>query len=73
MLNLTSLALFGACQLREKTNESSWLELYAIEKIQPAFFDGDLWLLGQAGIRNGIVKLKCSHPGIPIKWPELNK
>ena len=73
MLNLTSLALFGACQLRKKANESSWLELYAIEKIQPAFFDGDLWLLGQAGIRNGIVKLKSSHSGIPIKWPELNK
>jgi len=73
MLNLTSLALFGACQLREKTQESSWLELYAIEKIQPAFFDGDLWLLGQAGIDNGIVKLKCSHPDTPIMWPELNK
>jgi len=73
MLNLTSLALFGACQLREKTQESSWLELYAIEKIQPAFFDGDLWLLGQAGIRNGIVKLKSSHQEISIKWPEINK
>ena len=73
MLNLTSLALFGACQLREKINESSWLELYAIEKIQPAFFDGDLWLLGQAGIDKGIVKLKCSHPCTPIIWPELHR
>lgn len=73
MLNLASLALFGACQLREKVNESSWLELYAIEKIQPAFFDGDLWLLGQAGIDNGIVKLKCSHPSSTITWPELDR
>lgn len=73
MLNLTSLALFGACQLREKVNQSTWLELYAIEKIQPAFFDGDLWLLGQAGIDKGIVKLKCSHPDTPIMWPELNR
>jgi len=73
MLNLTSLALLGARQIREKVNESSWLELYAIEKIQPAFFDGDLWLLGQAGIDSGIVKLKCSHPETPIVWPELNQ
>jgi len=73
MLNLTSLALFGACQICDKVNESSWLELYAIEKIQPAFFDGDLWLLGQAGIDKGIVKLKCSHPNTTIDWPELNR
>lgn len=73
MLNLTSLALFGACQLREKVKESSWLELYAIEKIQPAFFDGDLWLLGQAGIDKGIVKIKSSHPSTPIDWPELSR
>jgi hypothetical protein len=73
MLNLTSLALFGACQICDKVNESSWLELYAIEKIQPAFFDGDLWLLGQAGIDKGIVKLKCSHPSTTIDWPELNR
>jgi hypothetical protein len=46
--------------------------MYAIEKIQPAFFDGDLWLLGQAGIDNGIVKLKCSHSNIAISWPELH-
>ena len=73
MLNLTSLALFGACQIREDVDESSWLELYAIEKIQPAFFDGDLWILGQAGIDKGIVKLKSSHPGTTINWPELNR
>jgi len=73
MLNLTSLALFGACQIRKTVEESSWLELYAIEKIQPAFFDGDLWILGQTGIDKGIVKLKSSHPGTIINWPELNR
>ena len=73
MLNLTSLALFGACQIRENVGQSSWLELYAIEKIQPAFFDGDLWILGQTGIDKGIVKLKCSHPCSTINWPELNR
>ena len=73
MLNITCLALFGACQIREIVHESSWLELYAIEKIQPAFFDGDLWLLGQAGIDKGIVKLKTSHPNIPIAWPEISR
>jgi len=73
MLNLTSLALFGACQIREEKQQSSWLELYAIEKIQPAFFDGDLWLLGQTGIDKGIVKLKSSHSDINIDWPELKR
>lgn len=73
MLNLTSLALYGACQIQEKTQQSSWLELYAIEKIQPAFFDGDLWMLGQTGIDKGIVKLKSSHPTIPISWPILKR
>lgn len=72
MLNLTSLALFGACQLRKDISESTWLELYAIEKIQPAFFDGDLWTLGQKGIDKGIVKIKSNQPQITILWPELN-
>lgn len=71
MLNLTSLALFGACQLRQSSSENSWLELYAIDKIQPAFFDGDLWILGQTGIDKGIVKINSSHPQITISWPEL--
>ena len=73
MLNLTSLALYGACQMRDQLNTNTWLELYAIEKIQPAFFDGDLWILGQAGIDKGIVKQKSSHPGTTISWPELNR
>ncbi|MEL0628649.1 GGDEF domain-containing protein [Psychromonas aquatilis] len=73
MLNLTSLALYGACQIQEKTQQSSWLELYAIEKIQPAFFDGDLWTLGQTGIDKGIVKIKSSHPTTTINWPILKR
>ncbi|WP_413699751.1 hypothetical protein ACLKMH_20555 [Psychromonas sp. KJ10-10] len=37
MLNLSSLALFGASQIRDHHNENSWLELYAIDNLQPAF------------------------------------
>ena len=71
MLNLTSLALYGAGQLRDSYQESSWLELYAIDNLQPAFFDGDLWCLGQKAIQKGIVKVNCSHPNHQFYWPEL--
>ena len=73
MVNLVSLAVFGASQLRDKFQESSWLELYAIENLQPAFFDGDLWYLGQQAIQKGIVKVHSNHPSDSLNWPELNK
>ncbi|WP_022941261.1 tetratricopeptide repeat protein [Psychromonas hadalis] len=73
MLNLSSLALFGASQLRESYQENSWLELVAIDNLQPAFFDGDLWELGQRAIQKGIVKVNCSHQSHQFYWPELEK
>tara|TARA_R110001583_G_scaffold10698_7_gene49164 strand:- start:14743 stop:16959 length:2217 start_codon:yes stop_codon:yes gene_type:complete len=73
MVNLSSLALFGASQLRHKYQENSWLELYAIDNLQPAFFDGDLWVLGQKAIKKGVVKVNSSHPTHQFIWPELDK
>jgi len=73
MLNLSSLALFGANQLLDQYQQNSWLELYAIDNLQPAFFDGDLWILGQQAIQKGIVKVNSSHPNHPFYWPEVDK
>ena len=73
MLDLVSLALFGAGQLRDSYQTSSWLELYAIDNLQPAFFDGDLWVLGQKAIQKGIVKVNCNYQTHQFHWPELNK
>lgn len=72
MLNLTSLALFGANQLRDTYQGSNWVELYAIDNLQPAFFDGDLWILGQKAIQKGIVKINSNQQSHPFDWPELD-
>lgn len=73
MLNLSSLALFAANQLLENYQQSSWLELYAIDNLQPAFFDGDLWELGQKAIQKGIVKINSSQQNHHFYWPELDR
>jgi len=73
ILNLSSLALFAATQIRQATQQSSWVELYAIDNLQPAFFDGDIWALGQAAIDNGLVKINSSHTDHVFYWPELDK
>lgn len=73
LVNLSSLALFGASQLRDQYQQNSWLELYAIDNLQPAFFDGDLWILGQQAIKKGVVKINSSHQNHLYYWPELDK
>lgn len=73
ILNLSSLALFAATQIRQATQQSSWVELYAIDNLQPAFFDGDIWALGQAAIDKGLIKIKSNHSEHVFYWPELDK
>ncbi len=68
-LNLSSLALFAASQIRKQKQQSSWVELYAIDNLQPAFLNGDLWRLGQRAIDKGIIKINTSHPGFKFNWP----
>ena len=72
-LNLSSLALFAASQIRKQKQQSSWVELYAIDNLQPAFLNGDLWQLGQRAIDKGIVKINTSHPGFQFDWPKDDK
>jgi len=71
-LNLSSLALLAASQIRENKQQSSWVELYAIDNLQPAFFNGDLWNLGHTAIDTGIVKINSSHQDFQFNWPALN-
>lgn len=70
-LNLNSLALFAASQIRRSKQQNSWVELYAIDNLQPAFFDGDLWRLGQIAIAKGLVKIHSSNKDHLFSWPEL--
>ena len=70
-LNLNSLALFAASQIRRAKQQNSWVELYAIDNLQPAFFDGDLWRLAQIAITKGLVKIHSSNSDYLFSWPEL--
>ncbi len=69
--DLACLALLGASQLMEKEQTSSWVELYAIDCPQAAFFNGDIWLLGQQAIAKGLVKINASGDKNSINWPIL--
>lgn len=71
ILHLNSLALFAASQIRVSKQQSSWVEIYAIDNLQPAFFDGDLWRLGQIAIAKGLVKINSSDKNDLFSWPEL--
>jgi hypothetical protein len=71
-LDLNSLALFAASQMRLTKQQNCWVELYAIDNLQPAFFDGDLWRLGQVAIAKGLVKIHCSDKEYSFTWPELD-
>lgn len=71
-INLNNLALFAANQIRLETNKNSWVELSAINNLPPAFFDGDLWKLGQTAINKGLVKINSSDNDFAFNWPILN-
>ncbi|MFT6927565.1 MAG: hypothetical protein ACJAZP_003202 [Psychromonas sp.] len=71
ILNLNSLALFAASQICISKQQNSWVELYAIDNLQPAFFDGDLWRLGQIAIAKGLLKIHSSNKDYSFSWPEL--
>ncbi|MFT5559849.1 MAG: hypothetical protein ACI9RZ_002337, partial [Sphingobacteriales bacterium] len=52
-------------------HQNSWVELYAIDNLPPAFFDGDLSRLGQIAITKGLVKIHSSNSNYLFTWPEL--
>jgi hypothetical protein len=68
MFNINSLALYGALQILKETKKSCWVELVAIDNLQPAFLDGDLWVQGKAGINTGVIKVKSSNSEYVIDW-----
>lgn len=72
-LNLSSLALFASSQIRQQNKQSSWVELYAIDNLQPAFLNGDLWELAQVAINKGVVKIRSSHENFQFHWPYFDK
>lgn len=70
-LNINHLALYSAKKTKKTKNQSSWVELYAIDNLQPAFFDGDLWTLSQIAIQKGLIKIHSSHPNEIMSWPDF--
>ncbi len=72
-IDIISLALYGAKQLQAQSHEMSWVEFSAIDKLSPAFIDGNLWSIAQKGINKGIIKVRSSHPHLVIDWPEIKK
>ena len=66
--DLACLALLGAKQLQTK-EQNAWLELFAIDCPQAAFFNGDIWQLGQQAIAKGLVKINCSGDKSQLVWP----
>lgn len=66
--DLACLALLGAKQI-QTPEESAWLELFAIDCPQAAFFNGDIWQLGQQAIAKGLVKINCSGDKSQLVWP----
>ncbi|RJG51201.1 tetratricopeptide repeat protein [Motilimonas pumila] len=69
-VDLAYLALLGAQQLQVQ-HEQTWLELYAIDCPQAAFFNGDIWQLGQQAIAKGLVKVNCNGDKTLLSWPLL--
>ncbi len=68
--DLAYLALFGAVELMHEEGRSSWLELHALNNSQAAFYQGDIWLLGQDAISKGLIRVNCSGDRQLIKWPD---
>ncbi|MCC4263128.1 tetratricopeptide repeat protein [Oceanimonas baumannii] len=65
------LALAGARQLAEITQESAWVELVAVDCQQAAFFTGDVRSCCIQGIMKGLVKVNSSHKKQQIDWQAL--
>lgn len=72
-LKLSALAMSAANQIRLTSQESSWVELTAIDNLQPAFLDGDLWRLGQVAVDKGLIKINSSQSDFIFTWPIQNK
>ncbi|MFQ2344930.1 MULTISPECIES: hypothetical protein [Aeromonas] len=73
LFDLCYLALAGAIQLSEKSQQSVWLELAAIDCQQAAFFNGDVWQCCLMAIDKGLVKVNSSHEKQWVNWLHLSR
>ncbi|PJG60538.1 hypothetical protein [Aeromonas cavernicola] len=71
LFDLCYLALAGATQLSDHSQQSAWLELAAIDCQQAAFFNGDVWQCGLMAIDKGLVKVNASHEKQWVNWSQL--
>lgn len=72
VVELSLLALSGAEQLSEKTHQSSWLELSAIDCQQAAFFNGAIRERTLSAIDKGLVKVNASHNKHLVNWHTMD-
>lgn len=71
-LEICGIALAGAMQLSTKLCKNVWVELFAIDYQQAAFFNGELRTRTIDAITKGLVKVSCSEKHANnIDWTAL--
>nr|WP_321241676.1 tetratricopeptide repeat protein [uncultured Tolumonas sp.] len=70
-LEICGIALAGAMQLSEKLCKNVWVELFAIDCQQAAFFNGELRTKTIEAITKGLVKVNSSEKHSTIDWNSL--
>jgi tetratricopeptide (TPR) repeat protein len=70
-LEICGIALAGAMQLAEKLCKNAWVELFAIDYQQAAFFNGELRIKTIDAITKGLVKVSSSETHAGIDWNTL--
>lgn len=70
-LEICGIALAGAMQLSDRLCKNVWVELFAIDCQQAAFFNGELRTKAIEAITKGLVKVNHSEKQAQIDWNAL--
>ncbi len=70
-LEICGIALAGAMQLSDRLCKNVWVELFAIDCQQAAFFNGELRTKAIEAITKGLVKVNHSEKQAQIDWTAL--
>jgi len=70
-LEICGIALAGAMQLSDRLCKNVWVELFAIDCQQAAFFNGELRSKAIEAITKGLVKVHHSEKQAQIDWNAL--
>ncbi len=70
-LEICGIALAAAMQLADKLCKNAWVELFAIDYQQAAFFNGELRVKTIDAITKGLVKASSSEKQAGIDWNAL--